>query len=82
MVLYPVVAIALHPEGPKPFTSRLVTLGLFAAGVSLAVAIARWAPTRVRGGAMLCVGFAGIAVTGGVVAKRVAAGIGVVEFFA
>ncbi len=41
------------------------------------IAIARWAPRWIRGVAMLVVGFAGIAVTAGAIAKRVAMGIDV-----
>jgi alpha/beta superfamily hydrolase len=79
IVLYPLMALVLIPEGGKPFASRVVPLVTICAAVAVAFAISRWSPEWIRGTAMLIVGFAGLAITGGVVAKRVAASIGIRE---
>lgn len=79
LALYPTVALVLFPEGSPSLASRSVALLVILAAVVAALAIGRWAPTWLRGATMLVAGFIGIAVTGGVVAKRVAAGLGVRE---
>jgi pimeloyl-ACP methyl ester carboxylesterase len=79
LALYPLIALVLFPEGSGSLASRLVASALICGAVAAAIAIARRAPASIRGTAMLMVGFVGIAVTGGVVAKRVVAGIGVRE---
>jgi uncharacterized protein len=79
IALYPLIALVLLPEGGKPYVSRLVPLVTICAAVAVAFTISRWSPEWIRGTAMLVVGFVGLAITGGVVAKRVAASIGIRE---
>ncbi len=78
-VLYPLIALVLLPEGSDSLASRLWAAALIAGAVAAAIAIGRRAQRWIRGTAMLVVGSVGIAVTGGVVVKRVMSGIGVRE---
>lgn len=77
LALYPLIALVLFPESPRQLGARLVSVAVIGVAAASALAVTRWAPEAARGIAMLVVGFAGIAVTGGVVAKRVTAGIDV-----
>jgi pimeloyl-ACP methyl ester carboxylesterase len=79
LAFYPLVSLVLLPESSRSFAARSVTLVLIGAAVAAGLAIARRAPGWFRGTAMLVAGFAATAVTGGVVAKRVASGIGARE---
>jgi uncharacterized protein len=78
-VLYPLIALALAPETSSSTARRSVTFVVICATVATVVAVARPAPSWLRGIGMLVAGFAGMAVTGGVIVKRVAAGMGVRE---
>ncbi len=77
--LYPLISLVLLPEGLRSSWARWIALFLIGAAIGVALAIARWTPGWIRGTAMLGAGFAGIAVTGGVVAKRLSSGIGMRE---
>jgi pimeloyl-ACP methyl ester carboxylesterase len=78
--LYPLISLVLLPEGTRSPWGRGVALLLIGSALAAALAIARWAPGWIRIAAMLVTGFVGTAVTGGVIAKRLASGIGVREF--
>ena len=77
LALYPLIALVLFPEGPRLLGARLVSVAVIGAAAASALAVGRWAPEAVRAIAMLIVSFAGIAVTGGVLAKRVTVGVDV-----
>ncbi len=79
LALYPLISLVLLPEGPRSSWARLIALFLIGAAIGAALAIARWGPGWIRDTVMLGAGFAGIAVTSGVVAKRLSSGIGMRE---
>jgi pimeloyl-ACP methyl ester carboxylesterase len=76
--LYAASALVLFPEGHPSLPVRLLLL-LAVAGVAAAVWILVARDTIAGGVAMLVVGFGAIAVTAGVVAKRVALGVTIRE---
>lgn len=75
IALYAFVVLVAVPEGSPSPLARVVALAVIVFAAALALAIARWAPAWLRASAMLPLGFASIAVLGGVVAKRVVTGV-------
>jgi hypothetical protein len=79
IALYALAALVVLPEGDPSVLARTVAGLLSIAAVALAIVVIRWAPAWGRGTLLLVVGFAMMAVTGGVVAKRLADGVSVVD---
>ena len=77
--LYALAALALLPEGSPSSVARLLFGILVASAVMLALLVVGTAPGWARGVLLLIMGFTMIAVTGGVVAKRLADGVSAVD---
>jgi pimeloyl-ACP methyl ester carboxylesterase len=79
MVLYALAALVVLPEGGPSLRARLVTGSALLASTALVVAAFRRTPARARGALMLVIGFTMMAVAGGVVAKRLADEVSLVD---
>jgi uncharacterized protein len=79
IALYALAALVLLPEGSPSITARLFLGVLIAATALMALVGVRAAPLWARGVVSLVIGFAMTAVTGGVVAKRLADGVSLVD---
>ena len=79
VVLYALAALVILPEGGPTGLSRFVIAVVLLASALLVVAVFRRAPAWARGAVMLLVGFTMMAVTGGVVAKRLVDDVSMVD---
>jgi hypothetical protein len=75
IALYALVALVVLPDVTPSGTSRLGALMVIGSASLVTVAVARWAPRWLRGAALLLVGFAMVAVLGGVLADRIFKGV-------
>ena len=79
VLLYGLAALVVLPEGDSSLLARLISAAALVASASVAVAVVRWKATRARGAMMLLLGFTMMAVTGGVVAKRLVDEVSLVD---
>lgn len=79
LFIYAVVVLVLVPEGSRPLSARVLAAAIVAVAAILTVVIARRGTDRIRGAGLLVIGFGASAVTGGIVASRVAMAMGVRE---
>jgi pimeloyl-ACP methyl ester carboxylesterase len=79
--LYALAALVLLPEGNPSTIARLLLGILIPSAAVIALLVLRAGPAWARGALSLVIGFAMMAVTGGVVAKRLADGVSLVDAF-
>ena len=77
--LYALAALVLMPEGDPSTMARLLLWALIPSAVFTALLAVRAAPAWVGGVTSLLIGFTMTAVTGGVVAKRLADGVSAID---
>lgn len=79
VVLYALAALVVLPEGDPSLRTRLLSAAALVSFAFLAFAVVRRTAARARGTLMLLLGFTMMAVAGGVVAKRLADEVSLVD---